>query len=370
MHEKVHLFIGSLNRPVSFCREPKGEGISILSFDEATGAIELVARRSDVDNPCFLTVDAEKGVVYANTEVHEWREGLVSAWRFDGTRNTLAYINVQPSLGCCTAYSRISGDGKHLYVVNYAIDGGDGPDQSLIVYGIREDGGLTPPLASLQFAHGTGPNAERQERSHPHCIVELKNAAGSTILAVTDLGTDRIELIGLEEGLRLVPLSHAGLAAGAGPRHLALHPNGRFVYAINELHSTVSTFARKGDSFSVIDTRSCLPASFSGTSYAADLHLSTDGCFLYGSNRGHDSIAIFSIDPETGIPQSLGHAETGGRTPRSFALTPSGRHIVAANQDGNSLTIFARNEETGLLTKTGSHAIGTPVSVRIIPTKS
>ncbi|MDB5525778.1 MAG: 6-phosphogluconolactonase [Rhizobium sp.] len=356
--------LGSLNRPVSFCQEPTGDGISVLSFDEDTAAIHPLARRGDVDNPCFLTVDAGRSVIYANTEVHEWREGVVSAWHFDRDTNRLDYLNMQPTLGSTPSYSRASADGGYLYLVNYAIGEG-GPDQSTLIYGRREDGRLTPPLASLRFTPGTGPKADRQERSHPHAIIEIPSADGTkNLLIVPDLGTDRIEVVAVESGPRLAALSHVALPAGAGPRHMVLHPNGRFLYVINELDSTLATLERQEDTFAIVSILPTVPASFRDANFAADLQISADGRFLYGSNRGHDSIAIFTIDPVTGLPASRGHVAAGGKTPRNFALTPSGRHLICANQDSDSLTIFSRDGGTGFLRPRASYPIGTPVCVR------
>jgi 6-phosphogluconolactonase len=144
---------------------------------------------------------------------------------------------------------------------------------------------------------------------------------------------------------------------------MVLHPDGRFLYVINELDSTLATLERQGDDFYIISILPTIPASYGDANFAADLQISADGRFLYGINRGHDTIVIFSLDPVTGQPIALGHVAAGGRTPRNFALTPSGRHLICANQDSDSLTIFSRDAGTGLLSLRGTYSIGTPVCV-------
>ncbi|TIV27682.1 MAG: lactonase family protein, partial [Mesorhizobium sp.] len=177
-------------------------------------------------------------LIYANSEVFAWREGTVTAYRFDRATNSLAYINKQPSLGSITAHNTITHDGSKLLVANYGMGSG-GPDKAVAVFGFAADGDLTAPLASVAHS-GTGPNAERQERSHAHSVTETIQGG---IAIVADLGIDQLVSYRIEPAGALVKLASSALAPGAGPRHVALHPNGRFVFVMNELDSTVVSLA-------------------------------------------------------------------------------------------------------------------------------
>lgn len=303
--------------------------------------------------------------IYANSEVFTWREGVVSAYRFDGQTAALSYINKQPTLGSITAHNTIARDGTRLLVANYGMGEG-GPDRSVVVYGLREDGGLTAPLSSV--AHkGNGPDTARQERPHAHSIAETI-AGGVAIVA--DLGIDRLVSYRIGPDGSLTRLAEQALAPGAGPRHVALHPGGRFVFVMNELDSTIVSLALDNlpGRLSVIDTKPAVPAAARDGNHCADIQISPDGRFLYSSNRGHVSVAVFSVDQETGTLALVDYAPCGGATPRNLALTPSGRHLFSANQNADRISIFARDAAMGRLADTGrSIDIGTPMCVKIVP---
>jgi 6-phosphogluconolactonase len=242
--------------------------------------------------------------------------------------------------------------------------GNGGPDKAVSVFGLQADGGLTTPLASVAHS-GTGPNAERQERSHAHSVTET--IQGGTA-SVADLGIDQLVSYRIEADGSLHKLASSSLAPGAGPRHVALHPNGRFVFVMNELDSTVVSLAldQSSGKLSVIDAKPAVPAQARAINHCADIQISPDGRFLYGSNRGHDSVAIFSVDQQSGELNIVDFTPCGGATPRNLALTPSGRHLFSANQNADRISIFARDETSGRLTDTGQAiAIGTPMCVRI-----
>ena len=223
MSDEVLVFVGSLNR------DGRGAGLGVYRFDEGTLAVEKLAETGEIDNPSFLSVTADGGV-FAVSEVSAWREGVVTAYRFDRGTGRLDYVNKQPALGSATAHDMVSRDGSKLLVANYG-EGTGGPDQSVVVYGIRPDGGLTPPLASVRH-EGTGPDPERQERSHAHSVTET--VAGGVCI-VADLGLDCLATYRLGGDGGLTPLARTAMAPGAGPRHVALHPGGRFVFVTNEL---------------------------------------------------------------------------------------------------------------------------------------
>ncbi|WP_315928627.1 lactonase family protein [Mesorhizobium sp. SP-1A] len=364
MADDLLVFVGSLNRETPYFQGARGVGLSVYGFNEATLETVRLCETGDIDNPTFLSVTADGSGVFANSEVFEWREGMVSAYRFERATNRLSYVNKQPSLGSITAHNCLTRNGRKLLVANYGMGEG-GPDQAVAVYGIRPDGGLTPPLASV--AHrGTGPNAARQERSHAHSVTETI-AGGVAIVA--DLGIDRLVTYRIEPDGALQRLAETALKPAAGPRHVALHPNGRFVFVMNELDSTVVSLTLDADSgaLAIADTKPAVPAEARDHNHCADIQISPDGRFLYGSNRGHDSVAIFAVDPETGELALVDYTPCGGATPRNLCLTPSGKHLFCANQNGDRITIFARDEATGRLTDSGQAIeIGTPMCVRIV----
>jgi len=364
MSKDCLVFVGSLNREAPYFQGARGVGLGVYSFDEATLEMRKLAETNDVDNPTFLSVTPDGSRIYANSEVFAWREGTVSAYRFDRGSNTLTYLNKQPSLGSITAHNTITRDGTKLLVANYGMGEG-GPDRAVAVYGFEKDGALTPPLASVSH-RGSGPNAARQERSHAHSVTET--IAGGTAI-VADLGIDRLVSYRIGQDGKLTKLTESVLTPGAGPRHLALHPNGRFVLVMNELDSTVVSMAldEASGKLSIIDAKPAVPAEARDSNHCADIQISPDGRFVYGSNRGHDSVVIMAVDQQTGALSLVGYASCGGATPRNLALTPSGSHLFSANQNADRISIFARDAATGMLTDTGrAIEIGTPMCVRIV----
>lgn len=358
------VFVGSLNREAPYFQGARGVGLSVYGFDEDTLRVVKLAETGEVDNPTFLSVTGDGGSVFANSEVFAWREGVVSAYRFDRATRALAYVNKQPTLGSITAHNFVTRDGSKLLVANYGMGEG-GPDQAVAVYGIRDDGGLTPALASV--AHeGTGPNAERQERSHAHSVTESVEGG---IAIVADLGTDRLVTYRIGADGSLGALQETALKPGAGPRHVALHPNGRFVFVMNELDSTVAALSldQASGRLTLIDAQPAVPSEARAHNHCADIQISPDGRFLYGSNRGDDSIVAFAVDRDSGRLSLVGYTPCGGATPRNLCLTPSGRHLFSANQNADRIAIFARDAETGRLTDTGEAiAVGTPMCVKIV----
>jgi 6-phosphogluconolactonase len=357
------VFVGTLNREAPYFQGARGEGLSAYRFDEETLVVEKLANAPEIENPTFLSVAAGGNYIYANSEVFGWKEGLVTAFRFDRDAGTLTYINTQPTLGSITAQNAVTRDNRRLLLVNYGMGSG-GPDQAVVVYGLRDDGGLTPPLASAART-GTGPNTDRQERSHAHSVTEVAD----NIVIVADLGTDSLASYRLTGDGALEPLTETKTTPGSGPRHVALHPNGRLLFVMNELDSTVASYAinTADGALTPCDVQPAVPAEAQSQNHCADIQISPDGRFVYGSNRGHDSIVVFDADPENGKLSLVNCFPCGGVTPRNLALTPSGRHLFCANQNSDRISIFERDILTGALTDTG-HAIevGTPMCVRII----
>lgn len=354
------LFIGTLNQPTSYFEGANGDGLSVHLFDDETLTAERLASAPHIVNPTFLSPTADGQFVYANSEIEGWHEGLVTAFAFDRERGSLDYLNMQPSLGGTTAHNAISRDGRHLFVVNYAMGEG-GPDQALIAFERASGGTIAPGRISVAQS-GTGPNAARQERSHPHSVTEI----APNLVLIADLGADTLTLYRLDAA-GFEKISQVATRPGAGPRHAALHPSGRFVFVINELDSTVASYriGPDGKSLEEIAVYPTVPEQAAAANHASDLQISSDGRLLYGANRGHDSIAIFAVDPETGTLRPMGQVSCGGRTPRNLVVAPQGGHLLCANQDSDIVSIFSRNPETGMLVDSGKTIrIGTPMCLR------
>ena len=233
---------------------------------------------------------------------------------------------------------------------------------------IEDDGSLAPASDFIQH-EGASVNPRRQDQAHAHSI---NPDAQNHFAYVPDLGQDRVVIYQMDtDDGRLVPNDPAYVEVnpGFGPRHFDFHPGGRWAYLINELGSTITAFEYDPESgglseFQVIGT---LPTGFSGSNTTADIHVHPSGSFVYGSNRGHDSIAIFSVDEDSGRLTPLGHRSTGGRTPRNFGINPSGRFLLAANQDSDNIVSFHIDQESGLLTPTGHElSIPMPVCIRFL----
>ncbi|MES2435186.1 MAG: lactonase family protein [Pseudomonadota bacterium] len=354
------LFIGTLNREAPYFQGARGDGLNVFGFDDDALTFRKLAGYPQVENPTYLSVSVDGSRVYANSEVADWREGLVTAFSFDPKTGSLAYLNTQPSLGSITAHNMISPDGRRLFVANYTVGEG-GPDKSLVVFDLN-DSGLSPAVASVAHS-GSGPDGGRQERAHAHSVTDV----GGGMVIVADLGMDalityRIGADGVPERIAL-----AQTKPGAGPRHVALHPGRRFVFVMNELDSTVTAhgFDALTGQLTPIDTQAAVPAEARLGNHCSDIQISPDGRFLYGGNRGHDSISIFEVNQDTGHLTPRGFVPCGGATPRHLAITPSGRHVLVANQNSDRVSVLARDQATGSLRDTGAALqIGTPMCLK------
>ncbi len=335
-------------------------GIYRFALDRESGALTDLLLAAETENPSFLTFHPNGRVLYA---VNEVARGAVSAFRVDATGN-LTLLNQQPSAGADPCHLVVDRQGRNLLVANYT--GG-----SVAVLPLDADGRLRPASAVRQHA-GRGPVPVRQEGPHAHAIA--LDAAEQFALAV-DLGADRIFVYryGAAAGtLDPNEPASAPLEPGSGPRHVAWHRAGNYLYAINELRSTLTSFrydAVRG-TLETLQTVTTLPAGGSRDTIAAEIAISPDGRFLYGSNRGHDSIAIFAIDATFGTLAPLGHVHAGGRTPRHFAIDASGRWLLVANQESEAISVF-HVDETGFPGVVGPGiAVSKPVCVLFAPPRT
>jgi 6-phosphogluconolactonase len=341
------------------------KGIYRFELDPASGKLTSQGLAGETTAPFFLALHPNHRFLYAVNEVNDFhgkKSGAVSAFAIDARTGKLTLLNQQPTGGAGPCHLVVDKQGKHLLVANYG--GG-----SVCVLPIETDGRLGAATAFVQH-QGTSVNPQRQEGPHAHCV--LLDPANRFVL-VADLGLDRILVYRYDAARgKLTPNNPPGVAAapGAGPRHLAFHPNGRYVYAINEINSTMTAYAYDGDRgvLTPLQTVSTLPAGFTGNNSGAEVQVHPSGRFLYGSNRGCDSIAIFAIDPGTGKLRSVGQQGSHVKTPRNFAIDPTGTALVVANQDGDSLVVFRIDAGTGELRPSGPVvAAPMPVCVVLMP---
>lgn len=318
------------------------KGISIFRFDEKTRALERLGDVDGIVNPTYLTVDPNRRLLYACSESAD--KGALVTFRFDAGKVTLTKIGSEPTHGAYPCFSLISRDGKHLLVANYGATGAN-PNKAVAIFRLDQNGLPLANAATFELV-GTGPNKDRQERSHPHSIMET---ATDSVFAVADLGTDLLTLFEVSARGQPTVFSTAAMPAGSGPRHAKLHPEGNFTLVNGELNSTIICLDQD---LVPVDAQSTLPFGAKVDNTTAEVCIAPDGRAVYVSNRGHDSIAVFAFDPSNGALTSRGHIPSGGATPRHFTLTASGRYLIAANQGSDNLAIFARDVATGELSDT------------------
>jgi 6-phosphogluconolactonase len=332
-------------------------GIQVYTFNTQTGDTKFKYKSVDITNPSYLAISPDRKYVFSVSEAGEGK-GTVNAFSFDPKAGTLTFINSVPSAGDHPCYVSVIDKQNLVFVGNY----GSG---TLSAIRIKPDGSLDPEIQTI--AHeGSSVVQRRQEKPHVHAVVLSPD---SRYLFTPDLGTDKVNAYAVDAG-QSRPLKAAGettVKPGSGPRHLVFHPNGKYAYLIQELDATVTAFDYKDGKLTAKQSLTLLSSDFKGKVGAADIHVSPDGIFLYGSNRGDaNEITIYSID-DSGKLSYAGRQSTLGKTPRNFAIDPSGNFLLAANQDTNDIIIFRRNLKTGLLTDTGKRiAVDRPVCLKFV----
>ncbi len=342
-----------------------GKGIYRLEMDARTGRLGPPEVAAEVANPSFLAVHPTRRFLYAVGELNDFegkRSGAVSALALDPATGRLTLLNQQASGGLGPCHLTVDPTGKWVLVAHYS-------DGRVSVLPIDKDGRVGEPASVIQHT-GSGPDPKRQQGPHAHSV--NLDAAGRFAF-VADLGLDKVMIYRLDAGRGTLVSNDpaaAAVAPGAGPRHFAHHPTGRFAYVINEMASTVTAFACIPDrgALQEVQTVPTVPQSFQELNSTAEVQVHPSGRFLYGSNRGHDSIAIFAIDPGTGRLTAVGHESTQGKTPRNFGIDPSGTWLVAANQNSGSLVVFRVDPQTGRLQPAGvTVQVPSPVCVKFVP---
>lgn len=339
--------------------ETNEEGIPVAQFDPAVGKIVLTGEARKVSNPSFLTYGRSRDFLYAVIETDDFggkASGAVSAFRVNRVNGELTPLNTVASQGAHPCHVSIDRAGRYLLVANYT--GGN-----VAVLPVRPDGTLGEAVDLVQHS-GSGPNHERQESAHAHSV---NLSSDNRFAFVCDLGIDKVMIYRFEERTgKLTPADTPFLLAtpGAGPRHFTFTPDGQHAFVVNELNSTLSLLKYEAETgkLTELHTISTLSAGFTGDNTCADVHVHPSGMYVYASNRGEDSIAIFRIDLFSKQLQWLANQPTLGNTPRNFLIHPTGRFLLVANQNSNNLVTFAIDIANGSLKPIGSHVtVGKPV---------
>lgn len=348
------LFVGS------YTRDEKSQGVTRLKMDMETGALRVDGLAAASNNPSFLATDPAGRFLYAVNE----QPSTVTAWRVEPDTGKLTLLNSRPVAdkpGAGPCHLTLDAANQVLIAANYG--GG-----SVSAFPIQEDGSIGERSFFAQHA-GSGPNKDRQEGPHAH---GTHLSPDERHALVPDLGLDQVLIYRLDASKASLELKGFGsIAPGAGPRHGVFHPSLPLFFCINELDSTITSFkwnAAEG-SLAAGPVVSTLPEDFKGDSSTAEIAAHPNGKFIYGSNRGHDSIAVFKIeDPDTGRLSLVQHMPAGGGAPRHFTLDPSGRWLLAASQNSHVIHVFSVDPETGKLSKTGhSVKVERPVCVLFLP---
>jgi 6-phosphogluconolactonase len=350
-------FFGTYTRKLS-------KGIYVSRYDAARGHMSEPELAAEYTNPSWVTLHPKGRNLYSVAETGNYqgqKTGAVAAFALDPTTGKLTKLNELASHGTSPCHLAVDRTGRCAIVANY----GTG---SVACYPLNSDGSLGEASAVIQHT-GSGPNQSRQQGPHAHQVVISQD---NRFVFVPDLGLDKVMIYRLDPAKATLTANDppsASTPPGSGPRHLAFHPNGRLAYVICELTSIIAAFSydRSRGSFQQIQTVSTLPPDFTGRTSTAEIEVHPNGRFLYGSNRGHDTIAVFAVDPSKGTLSLVEHVPTQGKTPRNFKIDPSGNFLFAANQDSDTVVGFRIDPSTGKLTPTGQVLqVGAPVCVEFL----
>ena len=352
----------------TYTEKTASKGIYLLRLSPGSGAMAIDGVAAETLNPSFVALSPDGSAAFAVNEVGQL-DGLpgggVTAFGRDVASGALRTLGRELTKGADPCYVSTDRTGRFLFVANYS--GG-----SVAMYPVLGAGGIGAMTAFIQH-HGHGPNAERQEGPHAHCVIPDPM---NRFVLVADLGIDRIMVYRFDAATGKLNTATAGqgmLAPGAGPRHLAFHPNGRVLYVTNELSSTVTAFRYDAETGSLTELQTVPSVNEPTTvqNFPADIHVHPSGRFLYMSNRGHNSIAAFAIDPATAKLAPLQLTPTEGDWPRNFAIDPSGEFLIVANQRSDSIHSFRIDSRTGKLRSTGHRvSIPAPVCLRYFAEKA
>jgi 6-phosphogluconolactonase len=364
-HGNYIVFVGTYTKADS-------QGIYAYRYDAASGKMTPLGLAAKTNNPSFLTVDSRHKFLYAVNESGTFKgeaSGGVTAFTIDRNTAKLTELNEVASHGADPCYISFDKSGKYVLVANYT--GG-----TAAVFPIKADGRLAEASSVVKDAGTLGPKKDRQDAAHAHWI---EASAHNRFVYVADLGLDRVLIYKFDPSKGLLTSGDSGaemsgsssakdfysavVAPATGPRHMAFSADGKFMYVLGELDSTVTVFANDAnETYGSIQKISALPAGFSGPNDAAEIVIHPAGKFLYTSNRGDDSIALFMVDRGTGKLTFVERVASGGKTPRNFAIDPAGSRLLAANEESGNIVEFTIDAHTGKLTAQGEVAkVGSPV---------
>jgi 6-phosphogluconolactonase len=328
----------------TYTEKTGSKGIYAFDFDSATGKLTSKGVSAETLNPSWVAIHPSGKFAYAANEAG--KQSTVTAFALDAKSGKLTQLNQLSALGEDPCYLSFDKTGKYLFAANYT-------SGNVVVFPILPDGKLGEHTANLKDAGSLGPNKQRQEGPHAHWV---QVSPDNRFVFVSDLGLDAILSYRFDATKGTLTPNNppaAKLTAGAGPRHVAFSPNGKFVYVVSELSNTVTAFsydATKG-TLNELQILSTLPADFTGRNDDAEITVHPNAKWLFASNRGHDTIAVFAINPADGTLRHTGEFPTGGKEPRHFTTDPTGQYLLAENQNSNSIAVFRIDASTGALTQ-------------------
>jgi 6-phosphogluconolactonase len=342
--EQFLLFIGTYTRAPG-----NAKGIYAAHLDSVTGKLSTPELAAETLSPTWLTLSPDHKFLFA---VNEQGAGTISSFQLDAAAGKLTPLNTVSSKGGSPCHISVSKDGKFLYDANYS-------GETVPMFPIGADGKLGDPDKVITLT-GSGPDASRQKGPHPHSVNLVKDH-----LLVPDLGQDKIFVFNLDMTPAVPPF--AAVKPGSGPRHMAFHPKGNIMYVLTEMGSTIEVLSR--DNFTTLQSVSMLPKDYAGKSTGAEVAVHPSGKFVYGSNRGDDSIAIFAADSK-GLLKPVDRVSTQGKTPRGFVIDPTGKWLIVGNQDSDNMVVFKIDQKNGKLTPTGQKFdLGAPVAFQFVSSR-
>jgi len=356
-HGKFLMYVGTYTSKDS-------KGIYAYRFDADSGQVSSLGLAAETENPSFIVIHPNGRYLYAVNEIQKYQgkdSGIVSAFAIDRDTGKLTLLNQVASRGADPCYVSFDKAGKYLLVANYT--GG-----SVASFPVQNDGKVGEASSVVQHK-GSSVNTERQEGPHAHSI---DVSPDGKLAMIADLGLDEIlvdRLDGKSGALTPADPPFTKIDAGSGPRHFKFHPNGKFAYLISELRNTVTSYSYdpKTRRLKHLDTASSLPKEFTGHSEAAEIQIHPSGKFLYASNRGYDSIAVFEVNPKDGKLTNLEIVPSGGKNPRYFTVDPSGTRLLVAGQDSGNIVLFKIDAETGRITQTEEQVkVDSPVCIQFL----
>lgn len=350
-HTKFIAYVGN------YTTKTDSKGIYEFRFDAASGKMSGLELAGATKDPSWVVVHPGGKYLYAANEMG--KSSTVSAFAIDRTSGKLTFLNELPALGEDPCHLSFDRTGKFLLSANYT-------SGNVVVYPILADGKLGEHTALVTDQGKPGPNTKRQEGPHAHWIAVSEH---NRFVYVADLGLDKVLIYKFDAAHgTLATADAATVKPGTGPRHVAFSADGKFMYVLGELESTVTVFANDKETFRSIQNVPMLPAGFTGRNDAAEIEIHPSGKFLYASNRGHDSIVAYAIAEKNGTLTQTEDVPTGGKEPRNFAIDPSGTFLLAENQNTNTIVEFRIDRATGKLTPTGETlAVPSPICLAFLP---